>query len=57
MMAKKGCGQLTSKDTYFSYIWFSGVKTAEEAMSEVVYYFRPVKMGNKGFFLAILEIL
>ena len=24
IMAKKGCGQLTSNDTYFSDIWFSG---------------------------------
>ena len=29
MMATKGCGQLASNDTYFSDIWFSGVKTDE----------------------------
>ena len=34
MMAKKGCAQLTSNDTYFSDSWFSGVKMAEEVMAE-----------------------
>ena len=29
-IATKGCGQLTSNDTYFSDIWFSSVKTTEE---------------------------
>ena len=28
-IAAKGCGQLTSNDTYFSDSWFSYVKTAE----------------------------
>ena len=28
-IATKGCGQLTSNDTYFSDSWFSSVKTAE----------------------------
>ena len=28
-LATKGCGQLTSNDTYFADIWFSSVKTAE----------------------------
>ena len=28
-IANKGCGQLTSNDTYFADIWFSSVKTAE----------------------------
>ena len=37
-MAKKGCGQLNSDDTYFADIWFSGVETAEEAMAEGVDY-------------------
>ena len=27
MMATKGCDQLTSNETYFYDIWFSGVKT------------------------------
>ena len=26
----KGCGQLTSSDTYFADSWFSSVKSAEE---------------------------
>ena len=38
MMAKKGCGQLTSVDTYFFDSWFIGVKTAEEFMDEGVNY-------------------
>ena len=29
-IATKGCGQLTSNNTYFSDSWFSSVKTAEE---------------------------
>ena len=29
-IATKGCGQLTSNDTYFADSWFSSVKTAEE---------------------------
>ena len=33
MMDTKGCGQLTSNDTYFADIWFSGLKTAGEAMA------------------------
>ena len=27
-IATKGCGQLTSNDTYFSDVWFSSVKSA-----------------------------
>ena len=41
-IATKGCGQLTSNDTYFSDRWFSSVKTAEEAMVSGVDYFRPL---------------
>ena len=33
MMATKGCGHMTSNDTYFSYRWFSSIKMAEEAMA------------------------
>ena len=29
----KGCGQLTSNDTYFADSWFSYVKAAEEEMA------------------------
>ena len=36
MMATKGCAQLTSNYTYFSDSCISGMKTAEEAMAEVV---------------------
>ena len=54
-MATKGYGQLTSNDTYFDYIWFSGVKTDEDAMVEGVDYFGLVKTIHKGFCLATLE--
>ena len=37
-MATKGCCQLTSNYTYFTDIWFIGVKTDDEAMAEGVYY-------------------
>ena len=37
-IATKGCDQLTSNDTYFTDIWFSSVKTAEENMAAGVDY-------------------
>ena len=37
-IANKGCGQLTSNDTYFADSWFSSVKTAEEMAASVVNY-------------------
>ena len=57
MMSTKGCGQLTSNDNYFSDSWFSGVKTAEEAMAKGVDYFGPVNTIHKGFCLSTLEKL
>ena len=36
MIATKVCGQLTSIHTYFYDIWFSGVKTSDEAIAEEV---------------------
>ena len=54
MVAAKGCGQLTSNYTYFSDSWSSGAKTAEEAMTEGLDYYGPVKNIHKGFFLATL---
>ena len=53
----KGCGQLTSNDTYFDDIWFSYLKTAEEVMSTGVDYCRPARTSHKGFCLATLEKL
>ena len=50
----KGCGQLTSNDTYFSDIWLSSIKAAEEAMDAGVDYCGPVKMIHKGFCLSAL---
>ena len=49
-MATKRCVQLTSNDTYFVDLWFSGVKAADEAMAEGVDYCGPVKMSHKGFY-------
>ena len=57
IMDKKGCGQLTSNETYFSDSWFSGVKMAEEAMAKGVQYCGLSKTIHKGFCLAILEKL
>ena len=53
-IATKGCGQLTSNDTYFSDSWFSYVKTAEEMAAAGVDYCGPVKISHKGFCLATL---
>ena len=53
----KGCGQLTSNNTYFSDSWFSSVKTAEEMAAAGVNYCRKVKTSHKGFCLATLEKL
>ena len=55
MKANKGCVQLSSNDNFFSDIWFSGLKTVEEANADGVYYCGPVKTSNKGFFLSTLE--
>ena len=49
MRGTKGCGQLSSNDTYFADICFSGVKTAEEAIFEVVYYCRKLNTSHKVF--------
>ena len=54
MKATKLFVQLSSNDALFSGIWFSRVKTEEEANAEGVYYFRPMKKIHKIFFLAML---
>ena len=56
-IANKGCGQLTSNDTYFSDKWFSYVKSDEEAMAAGVDYCGPVNTSHKGFCLSTLENL
>ena len=56
-IATKGCGQLTSNNTYFSDSWFSSVKTAEEMAASGVIYCGPAKTSHKGFCLAMLEKL
>ena len=53
----KGCGQLTSNNTYFADSWFISVKTAKEMVATGVDYCGEVKTSHKGFFLATLEKL
>ena len=52
----KGCGQLTSNDTYFADSWFSSIKIDEEVMAEGVDYCGPVKTSQKDFCLPTLEL-
>ena len=56
-ISTKGCGQLTSNDTYFADSWFSSVKTADEMAAAGVDYCGLVKKSHKGFCLATLEKL
>ena len=53
-IANKGCGQLTSNDTYFSYRLFSSVKIAEDMAAVGVDYCGPAKTSHKGFCLTKL---
>ena len=48
---------MTSNETYYAYICFSGVKTDEEDMDDGVYCWRKVKTSNNGFCLDTLEKL
>ena len=57
MKGARGWVQLSSNDTFFVDRWFSGVKTAEEANTEGVYFCGSTKKSNKGVFLATLEKL
>ena len=57
MMDTKGCGQLTSNDTYVSFIWSSGEKMNKEDMDEGVDYCGLVKMIHKDFCRATWENL
>ena len=52
--ATKGCGQLSSNDTFFADIWFRIVKALLEENTEGEYYYGPLKTSYKGFFLATL---
>ena len=56
-IATKGCGQLTSNDTYFTDSWFSSVKTAEDMAASGLNHYGPVKTSHKGLCLATLEKL
>ena len=48
MKATKLCGKLSSNDTLFDFIWFSGVKTVEEENKEGVDYCGPVKTSQNS---------
>ena len=56
-LATKGCGQLTSNDTYLFDSWFSSIKTAEEAMAAGVDYFRSVKTSHKVFLATMKNLM
>ena len=56
-IANKGCGQLTSNETYFADSLFSSVKTAEEMADVGVDYFRLVKTSHKEFPIITLKKL
>ena len=56
-IATKGCGQLTSNDTYFSDSWFSSIKTTEEAMAAGVDYFGPAKTSHKVFWNTLEKLM
>ena len=57
MMDTKGCGNMTSNDTYVSYSWFSSVKMAKEAMATGVDYSGLAKKIHRFFCQATLENL
>ena len=55
MKSTRGCGQLSSNDTLFLNIWFSGVKITEDENIDRVAYCGPVKTIYKVFCLSMLE--
>ena len=48
-IATKGCGQLTSNDTYFSDSWFSSLKTSEDMAAAGVDYCGTAMTSHKFF--------
>ena len=56
-IATKGCGQLTSNDTYVADSWFGSVKIAEDMAATGVDYCGPVKTSHKNFCFIMLEKL
>ena len=57
MKAAKLCGKLSSNETFFTDIWFSGVKTVEDTNTDGVVYCGRLKTNNKRFLLDRLENL
>ena len=55
MKYNKGRGRLSSNDTLFDDRWLNGVKTEEEANSEVIDYCGPSKTSHKLFCPAKLK--
>ena len=55
-ISTKGCGQLTSNDTYFADSWFSSVQNAEEMAAAGVDYCGPVKTSHKVFFSYVRNV-
>ena len=53
----KICGKLLSNYIYFSGIYFIGVKTSDEVISEGLYYCRPLNIIHNGFCLATVKTL
>ena len=49
MMATKGCGKMTSNDTYFYDIWFNRIRMDDEVMAEGVDYCGASEDDPKGF--------
>ena len=40
-----GCGKISSENTLFADIWFSGVNTVDDASAEGVYFCDPINMS------------
>ena len=55
MKYNKGRGRLSSNDTLFDDRWLNGLKTEEEANSEVIDYCGPAKTSHKLFCPAKLK--
>ena len=55
MKDTKGCVELLSNKSLFSYTWFRIFKTVDKENTEGVDYCGSAKTSHKGFFLATLE--
>ena len=55
MKDTKVCGQMSSNETLFDDSWFNGVKTEEQANSEILHYCEPAKTSHKVYLLSKLK--